>query len=48
MSKHLLSGTAPHKEKRKPAQIVQELHQSMSNLKLELDLFRKEAAQDER
>lgn len=48
LSKHLLSGPTPHKEKRKPAQIVQELHQSMSNLKLDLELFRKEAAQDER
>ena len=48
LSKHLLSGTAPHKEKRKPAQIVQELHQSMSNLKIDLDLFRKEPAPDER
>lgn len=48
LSKHLLSGATPHKEKRKPAQIVQELHQSMSNLKLDLDLFRKETAQDER
>ena len=48
LSKHLLSGAPPNKEKRKPAQIVQELHQSMSNLKLDVDLFRKEAAQDER
>ncbi|HEY6724906.1 MAG TPA: hypothetical protein VI197_12800 [Polyangiaceae bacterium] len=48
LSKHLLSGAAPNKEKRKPAQIVQELHQSMSNLKFDLDLFRKETAQDER
>lgn len=48
LSKHLLSGAVLHKEKRKPAQIVQELHQSMSNLKLDIDLFRKESAQDER
>lgn len=48
LSKHLLSGAVLHKEKRKPAQIVQELHQSMSNLKLDLDLFRKEPAPDER
>lgn len=48
LSKHLLSGAAIRREKRKPAQIVQELHQSMSNLKLDLELFRKENAQDER
>lgn len=49
LSSHLLTGAPPSRgrRERQPAQIVQELHQSMSNLKLDLDLYRKEPVQDE-